>query len=62
VIQAAAKQRFKHLMRNFRARAIVDFTYVEVGTSEHTTSQLRCIRWKVAWKAGLAALNSVHNY
>ncbi|OXC71942.1 hypothetical protein BSU04_44880 [Caballeronia sordidicola] len=49
-------------MRNFRARAIVDFTCVDVGTSEHTTAQIRRFRWKVAWQAVLAALNSVHNY
>ena len=54
--------RLKQLMNNLRARAIVDFTCVDVGTSEHATAQFRRFRRKVAWQAALAALNTVHNY
>jgi hypothetical protein len=54
--------RLKPLVRNFRARAIVDFTCVDVGTSEHATAQFRRFRRKVAWQAALAVLNTVHNY
>jgi hypothetical protein len=50
-------QRLRHL----RARAIVDFTCVDVRASDHKTIQLGLIRRKVRWQAAGSLLNTVYN-